>query len=334
MTDQKRTGLDWEDIRVFAALARHGSLSAAARALLVNHATIARRVQSLQAALGERLVERRPDGYVLTPAGTRTLIAATDMEVAAAAMGRSGPDNSPRGLVRINAPPSLSQRFLVPRLARLSRQHPGLDIDVATGFRAVSLERREADIAVRLGRPEDGDVIAKRLAPLGFGFYASAAYLDQVDRGMEAALIGFDEANAYLPEAAWLARHFPGMRVAFRATGQIAQAAAAKESAGIALLPHFVVQKEDRLIPCQLNAVPPARDIWLITRRQDRKDLPIRLVSDFLSELFEQETGLFEGPSHPSAFRKVKLNARVSSEKNLGSERRKAEPSPRRPSRK
>jgi molybdate transport repressor ModE-like protein len=333
MTDQKRTGLDWEDIRVFAALARHGSLSAAARALLVNHATIARRIQSLQDALGERLVERRPDGYVLTPAGTRTLIAATDMEVAAASMARSGPDDSPRGLVRINAPPSLSQRFLVPRLARLSRQHPGLDIDVATGFRVVSLERREADIAVRLGRPEDGDVIAKRLAPLGFGFYASATYLDQVDRGMEAALIGFDEANAYLPEASWLARHFPRMRVAFRATGQVAQAAAAKESAGIALLPHFIVRKEDQLIPCQLSAVPPARDIWLITRRQDRKDLPIRLVSDFLSEIFEQEADLFEGPSQPSAFRKVKFNARMT-EKKLGPQRRAAKPLPRRASRK
>jgi molybdate transport repressor ModE-like protein len=333
MADQKRTGLDWEDIRVFAALARHGSLSAAARALLVNHATISRRIQSLQDALGERLVERRPDGYVLTPAGTRTLVAATEMEVAAAAMGRSGPDDSPRGLVRINAPPSLSQRFLVPRLARLSTQHPGLDIDIATGFRAVSLERREADIAVRLGRPDDGDVIAKRLAPLGFGFYASAAYLDQVDRGMEAALIGFDEANVYLPEAAWLARHFPRMRVAFRATGQIAQAAAAKEGVGIALLSHFVVHKDDQLIPCELNTAPAARDIWLITRRQDRKDLPIRMVSDFLSEIFEQEKDLFEGPSHPGAYRKVKLKARVS-EKKLGSKRQWAKPSSRRASHK
>jgi DNA-binding transcriptional LysR family regulator len=329
MTDQKRTGLDWEDIRVFAALARHGSLSATARALLVNHATISRRVHSLQVALGERLVERRPDGYVLTPAGTRTLMAANDMEVAAAAMARSGSDNSPRGLIRINAPPTLSQRFLVPRLAHLSTQHPGLDIDVATGFRAVSLERREADIAVRLGRPEDGDVIAKRVAPLGFGFYANAGYLDRVDRGMEAALIGFDEANVYLPEAAWLARHFPRMRVAFRATGQIAQAAAAKEGAGIALLPHFVVQKEDRLIPCHLSTAPPTRDIWLITRRQDRKDLPIRVVSDFLSKTFEQETKLFEGATQASAFREVKLQQKMSP-----SRRRVAKPSPRRVSRK
>ncbi|NIF66880.1 LysR family transcriptional regulator, partial [Burkholderia sp. Cy-647] len=88
MADQIRTTPDWEDIRVFVALARHGSLSAAARALSVSHATISRRIQSLEQALGERLVERRPDGYVLTPAGTRTLGSASEMEAAAAQLGR------------------------------------------------------------------------------------------------------------------------------------------------------------------------------------------------------------------------------------------------------
>jgi DNA-binding transcriptional LysR family regulator len=284
----------------------------------------------LSLTLGERLVERRPDGYVLTPAGTRTLVAATDMEVAAAAMARNGPDDGPRGLVRISAPPSLSQRFLIPRLARLSTRHPGLDIDVATGFRAVSLERREADIAVRLGRPEDGDVIAKRLAPLGFG-YTSAAYLDRVDRGLKAALIGFDEANAYLPEAAWLARNFPRMRVAFRATGQIAQAVAAKESAGIALLPHFCSPGGRSAHPVPVNRGTPDAGYLAHYRRQDRKDLPIRLVSDYLSVIFEEEAGLCEGPA-PSTFRKVKLKASLF-EKKVGTRARAAKPSPRQPSR-
>ncbi len=241
----------------------------APHALLVNHATVARRIRSPQTTLGERLVERRPDGYVLTSVGMLALASATDMEIAAATLVRGGADDRPRGLVRVNAPPSLSQRFLVPRLAKFSTKHPGLDIDVATEFRAASLERREADIAVRLGRPEDGDVIAKRLAGLGFGFYASAAYRDQIDRGVEPVLIGFDEANIYLPEATWLARHFPRAGVAFRATGQVAQAAAAKEGAGTALLPHFIARNERQLVLCKLDLPPPSRDIWLITRRQE-----------------------------------------------------------------
>ncbi|WP_176316196.1 LysR family transcriptional regulator, partial [Burkholderia territorii] len=119
MADQIRPTPDWEDIRVFVALARHGSLSAAARALSVSHATISRRLLSLEQPLGERLVERRPDGYVLTAAGTRTLGSASEMEAAAAQLGRGGTDDSPRGLVRINAPPSLAQHFLIARLATL-----------------------------------------------------------------------------------------------------------------------------------------------------------------------------------------------------------------------
>jgi molybdate transport repressor ModE-like protein len=185
MADQKRTELDWEDVRVFMALARHGSLSAAARALAVNHATIARRVQSLERSMGERLVERRPDGYALTPAGMRVLGPANDMEAAAATLSRGGADDRPAGLVRVNAPPSLSQNFLVQRLAWLCTQHPGLDIDVATDFRAVSLERREADVALRFERPQDGDVIAKPLVSLSFGFYATADTRRSIEAGAE-----------------------------------------------------------------------------------------------------------------------------------------------------
>src|SRR5262245_61951538 len=127
MADKKRTEPDWQDLRVFLALGRHGSLSAAARALSVNHATIARRIHSLEATLGEKLVERRAEGYVLTPAGTRALAAASDMETAIQTLGRAGADDTPRGLVRVNAPPALVHGFLVARLAQVPAQHPGLD---------------------------------------------------------------------------------------------------------------------------------------------------------------------------------------------------------------
>ncbi|KAG1436850.1 hypothetical protein G6F57_020492 [Rhizopus arrhizus] len=100
MADKKRTEPDWQDIRVFLALGRYGSLSAAARALSTNHSTISRRLQSLEATLGEKLVERRPEGYVLTPAGTHARAAASDMEAAVHTLGRGSADGTPRGLVR------------------------------------------------------------------------------------------------------------------------------------------------------------------------------------------------------------------------------------------
>ena len=292
MAEQKRTGMDWEDLRVFLALARHGSLSAAARILGVNHATVARRIKSLERALGERLVDRRPDGYVLTPAGTRTLAAVSDMEAAATTLGRSGSEEGPKGLVRINAPPALTQGFLLPRLARLPKQHPGLEIEIATDMRAVSLERRETDIAVRVARPQDGDLLARHVVTMGFGFYGTPALCKSVAKGKEPSFVGFDESNAYVPEAAFLARHFPTARMVFRCNSHAAQATAAASGAGIALLPHYIGRTEGLKL-CKIEPVPQNREVWLLKRRQDRKDLPIRTVADFIAGIFAEEQALF-----------------------------------------
>jgi DNA-binding transcriptional LysR family regulator len=219
------------------------------------------------------------------------------MEAAAATLNRGGADDKsaeePTGLVRVNAPPSLSQLFLVSRLAKLALQHPGLDIDLATDFRTVSLERHETDVGLRFGRPRDGDVIAKPLVSLGFGFYATANVRRRLKAGAEPVLVGFDEANAYLPEARWLYQHFPRARVSLRTSNQFAQAAAAKTGAGIALLPHFIGRSDNELVACNLEHDPPARELWLIIRRQSRTSLPIRTVADYIAKVFADEREFF-----------------------------------------
>ncbi|WP_431050091.1 LysR family transcriptional regulator [Roseateles sp. L2-2] len=303
MADQKRTGLrgavDWEDLRVFLALGRHGSLSAAARALTVNHATISRRIQALEDSLGEKLVDRRPDGYVLTAAGRRALAAAGDMEAAAQSLAREGVHGDGgdggvvRGLVRVNAPPALSQGFVIDRLARLAVQHPGLDIDLATDLRAVSLNRHKADIAVRLTRPTDGDYIVKPLGAMGFGFYGTPEVCETAEAGAEPVFVGFDEENADMPDAAWLAKHFPRARVAFRANNHMSQAIAARTGAGLAVLPHYVGRQAPGLRACALTPVRDPREMWLLIRGQDRKDRAIRTVADHLQRVFEEERELF-----------------------------------------
>jgi DNA-binding transcriptional LysR family regulator len=89
-------------------------------------------------------------------------------------LGRAGPDGAPKGLVRINAPPGLTHGYLIAKLSEMAATFPGLDIDLATDVRSVSFERHEADIAVRVGRPDDGDVIASPVATVAYGFYAAA----------------------------------------------------------------------------------------------------------------------------------------------------------------
>ena len=294
LANQAHTKLDWEDLRIFVALAKYGSLSATARALSVNHATISRRIQSLETALGEKLVERRPDGYILTPSGLRILGPAHDMAGAADMIARGGGSEALQGVVRINAPPALSHGFLAAHLATLTLQHPGLDIDLATEFRHVSLEKRETDIALRMSQPLDGDVIAKQLVALGYGFYGSAEQCRKLENGEEAQFIGFDEANAALPEAVWLAQHFPKARIVFRTSNHFMQAEAAEAHAGIALLPHYIARRRPALVRCELSSSYPSREIWLVSRPQDRKDILVRTVIDYLIKLFEEERALFE----------------------------------------
>ncbi len=293
MADQKRTELDWQDVRIFVALARHSSLSAAAQMLSVNHATISRRLYSLEESLGEKLVERRPEGYMRTPAGAHALEAATDMEQAAQALGRGMQDGAPSGLVRINASPGLSSGFLVSRLPTLSARYPKLDIDLAPALRSVSLERHEADIAIRFDKPSDGDVIARPLTTIGFGFYGTEEVCRAAAAGDDPVFIGFNEADAYLSASTWMARHFPRARVAFRAKDQFLQSIAARTGAGLALIPHYIGRADPVLHVCDLGVVPASKDVFLLTRSRDRKNSSIRVIADEVVRIFEQERDLF-----------------------------------------
>jgi DNA-binding transcriptional LysR family regulator len=293
MADQKRTEFDWQDVRVFVALARHGSLSAAARILSVNHATIARRLHSLEESLGEKLVERRPEGYVLTAAGAHALEAATDMEQAAQVLGRGAADGMPSGIVRIASSPGLSGGFLVSRLPALAMRYPSLDIDLAPALRSVSLERHEADIAIRFDKPKDGDIIARPLTTVGYGFYGTKEACDAVQAGGDPVFIGFNEADAHISAASWLSQHFPRARVAFRAKDQFLQSIAARTGAGLALLPHYIGRADRLLGVCDLGSVPPSLEVFLLTRRRDRSAAAIRVIADELIELFRREHQLF-----------------------------------------
>ncbi len=293
MTDQKRTALDWQDVRIFLALARYGSLSAAARMLSVNHATIARRLHSLEESLGEKLVERRPDGYTLTAAGAHALEAASDMEQAAQVLTRGMQDGTPSGLVRISSSPGLAGGFLISRLPALSARYPRLDIDLSTALRSVSLDRHEADIAIRFDRPKDGDVIARPLVTVGYGFYGTEEACRSAESGSNLVLIGFNEADAYLAQEKWVTRHFPRARIAFRARDQALHAIAARSGIGLALIPHYIGRADAALRLCDLGAVPPSREVYLLTRSRDRKDASIRVVANEVAEMFEQEHDLF-----------------------------------------
>ena len=287
--------LDWEDLRFALALARHGSLSAAARALRVNHATVSRRIDRLQGAIGQLLFDRRKEGYRLTDTGQMVLDQLTRMDEAVLSLLSLPLQIEEGGLVRLTAARVLADGFLIDRLGELRQRLPSTDIEILGESRLMSLARREADIAIRLGQPRDSDLTGRRIGEIGYGFYAAPAYLAELAAGAPLQFVGFDPDSDFVMEAAWMKREFPGQRVAFRSNSQTSQAAAARAGFGIALLPHYLAAGDADLEPAPIEAETPRRNVWLLMRR-DLADKPrIRAVAEEISELFFREKNLLLG---------------------------------------
>lgn len=292
MSDQKRTAAyDWEDVRYFLALARAGTLSGAARALRVNHATVARRIGGLEAALGRVLFDRRADGYGLTPHGQAALETALAMETAAAGLPGSLRGDGFQGTVRVTTVRSLADLFLVDRLAGLRRRHPGITLEIVTDVRLMSLSRREADIALRLGRPKDSGLVGRKLADVHYAFYAARAF----SAGAQAPLIAYDLDSDGVIEAAWVEKHYGDRPVSFRSNSNEAQAAAARAGFGVAMLPRYMGDTDKKLRRVNWGAVHPARELWLLSPRELTRVPRVRAVLEAIAEVVTTHRNLLSG---------------------------------------
>jgi len=279
--------MNWDDLRHFAALVSTGSLSAAARMLGVEHATVARRVAALEAALGVALVDRRGRRWTPTAEGERIAALAERMEEAALAVGRAadGARTEVEGAVTISAPPALAADCLTAPLVALHARHPGLEIRMVGEARTASLDRGEADIAIRLTRPDRGDLTITKLGEMPFRLYASPAYLAATPEA-DRCFIGYDVPGGRAPQQAAIEDHAAGRRFAFRASSLEIQRAAAVAGAGIAALPDFMARSN-----AALSAVPPGapllvRDIWLAVHADLKRSAPVRTVIRALREAF------------------------------------------------
>lgn len=276
---------DWDDLRFFVELARCGSLSEAARRLKADHSTVARRIAALEAALGTRLFDRMPRGYVLTAEGARLIERATGVEDAVLAVERAAAGTSDRieGTVRISAPPAFASHWLVPRLTALRHEHPGLILDVAGETATASLMRRDADIALRLSRPVGDALVARKLGTLRYGLYGARAYLDSTAED-DRAFLGYDEHLADVPQQRWLLKHAAGRRLAMLSNDLSSLIAGTRAGIGLAVIPHALAASHDELV-CVCEAPEAAREVWSVVHPDLRHSLRIRVVLDYLTEI-------------------------------------------------
>ena len=170
---------DWEDIRTFLTVARAGTLAAAGRVLDVDYTTVGRRVRALEQELGLTLFERVRDRYVLTEAAEGLRGAAERMEDGALALERRalGSDRTVSGVLRIATTDALAQILVLPAIRAMHERHPDIRAHLLTGPARLNITRREADVAVRYIRPDEGELVSRRLARVAAAFYASRDYL-------------------------------------------------------------------------------------------------------------------------------------------------------------
>jgi DNA-binding transcriptional LysR family regulator len=262
-------------------------LSATARALHVNHATVSRRIDAIEAALARTLFDRRADGYAPTTDGQAVIGRAEAMEIAALAVSDAVASSElPAGTVRITTVRSLADLIPAEAFGELSRRAPGITIELLTEMRVLSIARRDADIALRLGRPKDSELVGRKLAEIAYAYYASPKTVKRWARGETIPLIGYDAGSDHTAEFGWLARHFAGHPFSFRSNSSLAQAAAARGSLGVALLPRYVGNKCGGVRTLTFGPAMPNRELWLLTRRDLAVVPRIRLVADFLVRKF------------------------------------------------
>jgi DNA-binding transcriptional LysR family regulator len=274
---------DWEDLHHFVTLAREGTLSAAARTLGVDHATVARRVAALEQSTGLKLVDRRARTTVLTDDGRRIAAVATPMEEAAFAVGRAAQAAKPGvdGEVSVSAPPNFASSVIAPQLVRLRAQHPGIHIKLIGEKRKASLSRREADIALRLMRPVEGGLLVRKIGSFGFSLYGAPDYLEKTPPHA-LSFIGYDASMAESPQEVWLRTIIGEREVVLRTNDLETQVAAACSGLGVAALPHYLGDSNPRLQRYTVTQKPISRDVWLAVHRDLRQVPAVRAVMEFL----------------------------------------------------
>ncbi|MUO85252.1 LysR family transcriptional regulator [Agrobacterium vitis] len=278
---------EWSDLPIFLAIAREGTLIAAARRLKQTQPTMGRRLRVLEQAVGSNLFQRTSDGFVLTDEGQALYAHATRMEEEAQAMQRqlAGNVKGLDGLLRLSCSDWFGTTVLSPVLAEFSRLHPNVTVELLTDPRLYSLSRREADLVMRITPFDEPEVIARKLVTIPYGLYAAPSYATpSLGDGEGCPLILMDTAFGGMPDVTWVTEALPNAKVIFRSNNREVQARLCALGAGFAVLPRPLGDVTIGIQLVDLGASPPARDTWIGYHR-DLKRLPrLRALLDLILE--------------------------------------------------
>ncbi len=289
--------MDWDDIKLFLALLRGGSVRNAAARLGVSHSTVARRIDALEKQLQVRLFDRLPTGYVLTPTGEDMLKTAERVEDELGGLERRiiGQDSRLGGAIRVSMIDAFATHLLMPDLAQFSNLYPDIELQIPVSYETVDLDRREADVAVRFSRSPPEHLVGRRVSGCALAPYATTAYLEahMLDNPESGSWIGYSRIDRY---PAWVKQSaYPKLPVRGEFVSLLTQLAACKAGMGIAMLPLYIGDTEPQLNRLASANLDSRLDIWVLTHADVRASARIRVFTAFLGDAIAKKRKLLEG---------------------------------------
>ncbi len=300
--------MNWDDMRVFLAVARDGSLSAAARHLKVTQPTVGRRLGQLESDLGTRLFDRLPDGFVPTQAGEELLPIAEDMEKAAQALQRRRATlaDTVSGTVRLSVF-EVPAQFVTMHLTAIRANMPEIEIELSVNHMNANLSRRKADLVLQVCLPDTPGLIARKLGELSYAVYGSRAYVAATPaargnkRYQDCEWVAFDDDHVYFDGQTWLREKLAGRAPAIRMNNGHAIHDAVRNGAGLGVLPCFAGDSDPDLVRLTAPIQGVESDLNLVVHRDLKRVPSVRAVMDELIRLFKQEAPRLAGRSKREA---------------------------------
>ena len=301
MADRK-SSIDWDDLRVFLAVLRSGSLRGAARMLGLNHATVNRRLKALEAGFGSQLFDRSRDGFVPTQAGEDLLGSAERVEDEMFKSQRhiAGRDANLNGEVKVSLPYAIMRGFLAADLCSFSDLYPGIDLDLDLTDRFSDLARLEADVSIRMAHERTDDVLGRRLVQYSKAIYAAP----EVAKNLDPTAGTFDESQIWIGwhggdgQNTWIrGTPYPNLPTRHNLPLHALQMEAARAGMGLAMLPCFLGDRDSGLVRVPGTAPIPDRSIWLLSRPDLRRTARVRAFVDFIAAAILDHRALLEGRS-------------------------------------
>lgn len=292
--------MNWEDARLFIAVARAGQMLAAARTLGIDQATLSRRMASLERTLATNLLVRHNAGCHLTEDGEALLASLEQAETAfiQAQSHFSAVGGRISGALRIGAPDGFGVSFLAPRLVEFAEQHPGITIQLVPVPQVFSLSKREADIAVMVGRPEDGRLIAQKLTDYTLRLYAGRNYAQVRDLPQSPddlarhRLVGYVDDLIFAPSLNFNRDFWSGWRSNIEISSAIGQVEAVRSGIGIGVLHDYLAAGYDDLVPVLPN-LSVKRSYWVVYHESLRDLARVSAGVAFLNEVVRRERQCF-----------------------------------------